>query len=360
MSTPKFNSNNQDFFKTLRKRVEEYFKTNNIEKTGNSTMYIKTIVMLAMYIIPYFVLIFADFGKYEYLKLLLCVVMGVGVAGIGLAIQHDANHGSYSGNKYVNAILGETLTLVGGNSFTWKVQHNLLHHTYTNVYGHDEDIRTRFVLIFSPHAEKKWFHKYQHLYAIPLYSLLTISFLIKDFRQYIEYIPQGMAKTMNTTPTKELFRLIIFKAFYLFYSIFLPIFIFGIAWQKVLLAFFIMHLIAGTILSLIFQMAHVMEATHQPLPDEDNTIENNWAVHQMQTTCNFSTKNRLLTWYCGGLNHQIEHHLFPNICHVHYSRLSDIVKDTAKEYDVPYYEYSNFGLALSSHINALKKFGGGA
>ncbi|HTF82330.1 MAG TPA: acyl-CoA desaturase [Cytophagales bacterium] len=358
MNNPKFNHSRQEFFKTLRKRVEEYFTSNNLEKTGNTTMYVKTIVMLTMYFVPYFLLVFADFGNYEYLKLFLVVLMGVGVAGIGLSIQHDANHGSYSNNSWINAILGETLTLVGGNSFTWKIQHNVLHHTYTNVHGHDEDIRSRFILVFSPHAEKRWFHKYQHIYALPLYSLLTISFLFKDFRQYIQYTSQGLTQKFNSTPTKELLRLVFFKAFYIFYMLILPIFIMGIAWHKVLLAFFIMHFIAGTILSLIFQMAHVMEATDYPLPTDENVIENNWAIHQMETTCNFSTKNRFLTWYCGGLNHQVEHHLFPNICHVHYNKISKIVKETAQEFDVPYYEYTDFGIAFASHINALKKFGG--
>lgn len=358
MNTPKFSHIRQDFFKTLRKRVDEYFAKNNISKTGNGTMYLKTLVMLSMYFVPYFILLLVDFGSHEYLKLLLCILMGVGVAGIGLSIQHDANHGSYSNNKWINAILGETLTLVGGNSFTWKIQHNLLHHTYTNIIGHDEDIRSRFILIFSPHAEKRWFHKYQHIYAIPLYSLLTISFLFKDFRQYVQYISQGLAQKMNSTPFLELMRLLVFKLFYIFYMIIMPIFIFNIVWYKVLLAFFIMHFIAGTILSLIFQMAHVMEATEYPLPSDENVIENDWAIHQMETTCNFSTKNKFLTWYCGGLNHQVEHHLFPTICHVHYDKISKIVKDTASEYEVPYYEYSNFGIAFASHINALKKFGG--
>lgn len=358
MSTPKFSHSNQEFFKTLRKRVDEYFKTNNIEKTGNTTMYVKTASMLLMYFVPYALLVFVNFGELEWTKVLLCVLMGIGVAGIGLAIQHDANHGSYSNNDTINSILGETLTLVGGNSFTWKIQHNLLHHTYTNVYGHDEDIRSRFILIFSPHAEKKWFHKYQYLYAIPLYSLLTISFLVKDFRQYFDYSAQGFTKKVNSTPTKELIKLLFFKTFYLFYMIILPIFIVGMAWQKVLLGFFIMHLVAGTILSLIFQMAHVMEATDQPLPSDENIIENNWAIHQLETTCNFSTKNKFLTWYCGGLNHQVEHHLFPNICHVHYDKISSIVKSTASEFNIPYYDYPNFGLAFNSHINALKRIGG--
>ena len=358
MNSPKFSHIKQDFFKTLRKRVEEYFTTNNIQKTGNGTMYVKTVVMLCMYFVPYALLVFVDFGSYEYLKLLLCVIMGIGVAGIGLSIQHDANHGSYSNNPLINSILGETLTLVGGNSFTWRIQHNYLHHTYTNIQGHDEDIRSRFILIFSPHEEKKWFHKYQHIYAIPLYSLLTISFLFKDFRQYIEYTSKGLTEKINSTPTKELFRLVIFKSFYIFYMIILPIFIMHIVWYKVLLAFFIMHFIAGTILSLIFQMAHVMESTDYPLPSDENVIENNWAIHQMETTCNFSTKNKFLTWYCGGLNHQVEHHLFPTICHVHYDKISKIVKETAQEYGVPYHDYSNFGIAFASHISALKKFGG--
>lgn len=359
MSSIKFSHIKPDFFKTLRKRVEEdYFKAKNIPKTGNATMFVKSAVMLALYFGSYALMIFTHWGNYESFKLLLAVIMGIGVAGIGLSIQHDANHGSYSSIKWVNAIMGETLTLVGGNSFTWKIQHNLYHHTYTNIDGHDEDIRQRFILIFSPHSKKEWFHKYQYIYAIPLYSLLTISFLIKDFRQYIEFTAKGLAKKVNSTNTYELVKLLFFKAFYLCYMLIIPVYVMGFKWSEVLAVFFVMHLVAGTILSLIFQMAHVMEVTQFPLPSEQNVVENNWAIHQMETTCNFSTSNKFLTWYCGGLNHQVEHHLFPNICHVHYDKISKIVKETAQEFGVPYHNYPTFAMAFDSHINALKKIGG--
>jgi linoleoyl-CoA desaturase len=121
--------------------------------------------------------------------------------------------------------------------------------------------------------------------------------------------------------------------------------------------FITMHFIAGVILTVVFQLAHTVEGTTHPVPDETGTIENNWAVHQMNTTVNFSRQSRLISWYVGGLNFQVEHHLFPTICHVHYPEISEIVKTTAEEFGIPYLENRTFMDAVNSHIETLRRFG---
>lgn len=151
--------------------------------------------------------------------------------------------------------------------------------------------------------------------------------------------------------------MILSKSIYFMLFLILPILILNIAWWQVLIGFVIMHLVAGMILSIIFQMAHVVENTDHPDLNLDGDIENTWAIHQMQTTANFANRNKLLTWFCGGLNYQIEHHLFPNICHVHYPEISQIVKETAREYQVPYFHNETFPQAVVSHFKMLKKLG---
>ena len=147
------------------------------------------------------------------------------------------------------------------------------------------------------------------------------------------------------------------KALYVSVWIVIPLIFFNVAWWKVLIGFFIMHYVAGVILSVIFQLAHVVEDTEMPLPDETGTMKNTWAIHQLFTTTNFSTKNRIVNWFTGGLNHQVEDHIFPHISHIHYTKIAHIVKTTAKEFNLPYKEYQTTRAAIMAHFRHLKRMG---
>ena len=351
----KFPSGSGKFYETLKKRVEAYFESQKISPKGDIRLYVKTFILFALYLIPYWQLLTGNYTNFE--SILWILVMAVGTAGIGLSVMHDANHGAYSDNRWINLIMGETLTLIGGNSYTWKIQHNLLHHTYTNVYGLDEDVNTKFLLKLSKNATTKWYHKYQHIYAWFLYGFLTIAFLFKDFRQIYTFNKAGYYKNNGTSPLFEVIKLFVMKMFYIFYIIIVPIVFFKIPVYKVLIGFLLLHVITGFILSIVFQLAHIMEHTEHPYPDDQGSLENRWAEHQLKTTCNFSTSNKLITWYTGGLNYQIEHHLFPTVCHIHYPAISKIVKQTANEFGLPYYEYKSIFDALHSHLKALKEIG---
>jgi linoleoyl-CoA desaturase len=317
-------------------------------------MVFKTIFMFSLYFVPYY---FIYQVQQFWVFLLLMVVMGLAKAGLGLSVMHDANHGSYSNKKWVNQLLSFTMNIIGGNATNWKIQHNVFHHTYTNIDTHDEDIRPRFILRFSPNAEKRSFHRYQYLYAWILYGLMTISWLLyKDFLQLRDYQKSGvLAKHGN--PQKEWAWLLISKSMYIGYIMILPMVFTSFAWWQVLIGFFVMHYITGFILAIIFQPAHVLELNEFPQADDQHNIEENWSIHQLKTTCNFAQDNRFLTWYAGGLNYQVEHHLFPNICHVHYRKLSKIVRNTAKEFNLPYHSLKSFREALVMHGRMLYQLG---
>ncbi|WP_299758123.1 acyl-CoA desaturase [uncultured Pontibacter sp.] len=344
------------FFATLRKRVDAYFKENNIPKTANTAMVVKSVVLLLMYVLP-FVAILALQPAWP-LSLLLWFVMGLGVAGIGMSVMHDANHGAFSSNKKVNFLMGHTLNLVGGSAFNWKLQHNILHHTYTNVVEMDEDIQDRLVLRFSPHTKVKFFHKLQWVYAFMFYGLLTLYWVVaKDFVQYGLFIKNGVNVNTASENKSMLLKLVIMKLLYFFVVLAVPTLFFGIPFLEVLLGFLLMHFVAGIILTVVFQLAHTVEGTSHPRPDAHGNIENDWAIHQLNTTVNFSRNNKLLSWYVGGLNFQIEHHLFPRVCHVHYPAIAHIVKETAAEFNIPYLENETFLKAVRSHIATLHRFG---
>ena len=337
----------KDFNSTLKKRVRAYFKDNNITKHANMNMKIKTVFMISLYFTPYFLMIFGVVTNI-WLIALSWFIMGLGIAGIGLSIMHDANHGAYSKNERVNFIIGRIINLIGGYAPTWKIQHNILHHTYTNIHGYDEDVSPAVPLLrFSPKDKYIPAHRFQFIYAWFFYSLMTVMWMTtKDFQQLFRYKKMDLTKTENVKFGKLMFELVATKLFFYLYVIIIPMIFLDIAWWATLLFIIMMQLIAGFILAIVFQPAHVVPETAFPEPDKDLTIENNWAIHQLETTSNFAPKSRILYWLVGGLNYQVEHHLFPNICHVHYKTLSKIVKTTAEEYGVPYYSEPTFS-ALS-------------
>lgn len=357
MKSIKFASSGADFFSTLNQRVNLHFKSNNISRYANREMKVKTVVMYLLYWIP-FLLMITGYVTNGWAMLALCLIMGTGVAGIGLAVMHDANHGAYSNKSWLNNLVGYSLNMVGGNAFNWKVQHNVLHHTYTNIHDVDEDISPRGVLRMTPHGEWKSIHRFQHFYAWFFYGLMTLVWvLVKDFVRLKRYHQDGLVKNQKTNTPRELMILISTKVLYFAYILVLPLMVMDITFGQWVIGFLAMHYVAGFILAIIFQPAHVIEGTEYPLPDQSGRMENTWAIHQLHTTTNFAGDNKLLSWYVGGLNYQIEHHLFPNVCHVHYRGISKIVKATAQEYGLPYKSEPTFIGAIVGHARLLRELG---
>ena len=354
--TPTFSTKDPlKFFRTLNSRVNNYFKENNIKKTGNWKLHLKTIVMFAIFLTPYFFLLAMDMPFWAYL--LLNIVIGIGMAGVGMNVMHDGNHGSYSTKSWLNKFMGGSIYILAGNVYNWQVQHNVLHHTYTNIHGHDEDLEAGRIMRFTEKAEWRRFHKFQHYYSIFLYGLLTFNWAITtDFLQMKRYLKRNLSYGEFKRPVIRWTTLIITKVIYFSIWIVAPI-VMGIAWWKVVLGFLVMHYTAGVILSIVFQLAHVVEDISYPEPNETGEMENTWAIHQLFTTANFAPRNWLVNYYTGGLNHQVEHHLFPNISHIHYDKISKIVKETAHEFELPYMEFKTMREAVASHFKHLKELG---
>lgn len=353
---PTFSKNdNLKFFRTLNSRVNNYFKENNIKKTGNWKLHLKAIILFTVFLTPYFLILTLDMPFW--VMLLLSVVIGIGMAGLGMNVMHDGNHGSYSTKSWVNKFMGGTIYILAGNVYNWQVQHNVLHHTYTNIHGHDEDLDAGRIIRFTKEAEWFKFHKFQHYYSVFLYGLLTFNWaLTTDFKQMRSYLKRKLSYGEAKSPKILWTTLIITKIIYISVWIVLPIVI-GIVWWQVLIGFFVMHYTAGLILSIVFQLAHVVDETTNPVPNADGEIENTWAIHQLYTTANFAPKNAIVNWFTGGLNHQIEHHLFPHISHIHYGKIADIIKQTAAECNLPYHEFKTTRGAIIAHFKHLRDLG---
>ncbi len=346
---------NQEFATTLRKRVNAYFKEHEVSRNANPGMVGKSIFALSIYFALYAT---AMFSGIDHLGVMFGLWMGMGlsVCFIGVAVMHDALHSSYSRNKNVNRLMSFSAVVIGVDPKLWQLQHNVLHHTYTNIEGADEDIADRYVLRFSPHQQRRWFHRFQHIYAIFFYGLSTVIWVMfKDFVKPYRYHKKGLIKGGKELRNQYILTISRKLGYYVAFLV-LPMLILPYAWWMTVLLFLAMHFVTGVALTLIFQTAHVIPSSEFMDP-EDEIIEENWAVHQLVTTANFATDNKFLTWMIGGLNYQVEHHLFPNICHVHYPRIAHIVRQTAAEFNLPYYSQKTFLVAIWNHFRMLRQLG---
>jgi linoleoyl-CoA desaturase len=348
--------NSREFNNTLQKRVNQYFKDKGISKYGNMEMYIKTFFMLSLFLMPFFaIVIFQPSGV---LLFSLVSMVGLGMAGIGLSVMHDGVHGAYSSNKTVNKFWGYTANLIGANALNWKLQHNIKHHTYPNIEEYDEDIAPKLILRLSPYSKQTGVHRFQFIYGWMLYALGTFFWVtFKDFVKFIIYYKEGILQKNVKSVAAEILILVGSKVLYYLMMFGIPLTYTSYTFGQIFLGFFVGHLVAGLALAAIFQPSHLMEEVEYPLPDENGKMPYSRIVHQLYTSVNFANSNRLVTWYGGGLNFQIEHHLFPHICHVHYPAVSKILMATAKEYGIPYHAKEGFFEALYEHTKMLKWLG---
>lgn len=353
---PRFNTKQfTEFQKVLHTRVDSFLKDKHLKPTASISLIVKAGVMFAAYLGPFALIMLLPMPAWA--ALILWAFMGLGMAGIGMNVMHDALHGSWSKKQWLNRVMGDSIYLLCGNPFTWKVQHNYLHHTYTNIKGLDEDVEVRGLMRLHKEDEWKPFHKHQHLYGPILYSLLTLNWaLTKDFTQMRRYWKKGLLKRFGQELSGQMTKLVIGKVVYFGMFLVLPMVFSPQAWFISLLGWVLMHFVGGFVLSAVFQLAHVVEDAEQ-FGWEGEDLETNWMEHQLRTTCNFSMNGKLVTWCTGGLNYQIEHHLFPYISHAHYPAISGIVRDTAHEYGLPYYGEQGMWKALGNHFRTLRHLG---
>ena len=354
MSKVTFCNTNNEFYQSLKVSVDDYFEKSNIRRTGNWKLYSKTIILVGIAVSIYCLLLFGHLSAWPALG--LCAVLGFTFSGIGFSVMHDACHGSYSSKGWVNEMFSLTLNALGSSSYLWKQKHNIIHHTYTNIDGIDDDIAKSPVI--RQCESQKWVpaHRFQHIYINIVYCLTSIFWLfIMDFTKYF-------SRKIYTTPAWKMtfnnhFIFWFTKVMYISFYMVLPAMVWG--WQGWLLGFFIMHAAMGVTLSLVFQLAHVVESTefeHIPL-DTNKHFDTAWAEHQLKTTANFAMGNKAISWFVGGLNYQVEHHLFPKVSHIHYPAISKILIEKCREFNMPYNQYPTFLQAVASHYRFMKHLG---
>ena len=350
MAKVTFNNTDSVFYDSLKSKVKRYFSENKIRSTGNFTLYMKALTLIPAAFILYFVLLLTPLNPV--IAILLCGLLGFVLASIGFNVMHDACHGSYSTKNWINNTLGLSINCLGGNAFIWKMKHNIIHHTYTNVDGIDDDIQKLPIIRQCESQKKLKIHKYQHYYSVVAYALS--SFLWVFFMDFVKYFNRKvLSRPMTGITWKEHVIFWASKLLYVLFYIAVPVYFVG-AWPW-FIGFSVMHLVEGFTLAMVFQLAHVVEDTHFVDANvHEQKIDQEWAIHQVRTTANFATKNKIISWFAGGLNFQVEHHLFPKISHVHYPAISRLVKETCAEYSVAYINYPTLRAAVLSHFRFMK------
>lgn len=352
----RFNNSNTEFFSTLRKRVDNYFKESKIKTSGNTKLYSKTIILFSTLIANYIVLTFFTPDQ-VWVNILLCALLGINFAAIGFNVMHDGSHGSYSTNEKLNRFMAFALNLLGGNAYIWNLKHNINHHSFTNIEGMDDDIDIKPFIRVHADQPKYWFHRYQQWYFVLLYGLTYLFWVFwQDFKKYF------LSRVSAHTPMRKMslyqhFNFWISKLLHVAIFIVVPAFTVGVA--QAVIGYLILAYAAGIVVSVVFQLAHVVEETNFIATDENKkaSVDTEWAIHQINTTVNFATKSKSLSWLLGGLNFQIEHHLFPKISHIHYPNISKIVRDTCKEFNIAYNEFPTMLGAFISHAKHIRNAG---
>src|SRR6201996_2303515 len=350
MSVPKFSQATQSFHTELKKRIGNYFEEVGTSTTGNYNLFVKAVILMVSFFFIYIHLVF--FTPAAIWAILESVILGGLVAAIGFNVMHDGAHGSFSKYKWVNGLAAFSLNILGGNSFMWNMKHNVVHHAYTNVAGVDDDIDIQPWMRMTETQKKYRLHRYQHLYFWLLYSVLYIFWIfVLDYTKYFNRKVGAMPlKKMSLSDHLVFWG---FKLFHAFLFVALPIYRLG--WYDWMISFVIFTMVAGFVLSMVFQLAHTVEHTAFPLASEvTGKMEDEWAVHQIKTTANFPTSNQIVSRLVGGLNFQIEHHLFPKISHVHYPAISKIIRQACQEYGLVYIEYPRVRYAVASHVAFLR------
>ena len=351
--TPKFANTGASFHVELKNRINQYFTATGKDTTGGWRIATKALVLVATLITTYTIVVF--FTPDWPWALALCSLLGFTTAAIGFNVMHDGGHGSFSKYKWMNKLASNIAEFVGASQFMWNMKHNVIHHAYANIDGIDDDIDAKPILRMAPTQKRYKIHKFQHLYFWIFYAFLHLYWtMMSDYRKYF-------TKKIGDIPLKKMSRRdhIAFWSFkILHYGLFIVLPICSVGFVDWLVGYTVFTVCVGFTISIVFQLAHTVEHTEFPVPDEKSgRLEDEWAIHQLKTTANFATKNRLISWYVGGLNFQIEHHLFPKISHIHYPAISKIIKQACQEHGVVYVEYRRMYHAVISHVSFLREMG---
>ncbi len=337
----------------LIRRVDAYFSDNNLSKSGGWRLLLKGLTILAWFCLSYIAMVF--WAEPFWLVALCAISFGLAQAGIGFSVMHDGGHGASSKKPWVNWLAAHGLDFIGGSSKLWNFKHNIIHHQFPNIDGVDSDIIVEPWLRLAATQKRRKIHRAQHIYFPLAYAFLAAKWLFHD--DFATLIKRRMGR-LRTPPIRwtKVVEILTWKVFVVGWSLVLPIAMHGVGWTLAVLA--IWAGVCGIAMAIVFQCAHAVDGTAMTaLPAKGERLERTWAEQQLASTMDFAPNNRIVTWYVGGLNFQVEHHLFPKISHVHYPAIAPIVRKVCAEFDVPYHVRPSARAAVGGHLRHLWTLG---
>src|SRR5437868_3009090 len=345
--------NGGDFIVETRREVEQYLASHGADLRARLQLYVKSVVAFGVLATSWALLVFARPGLAPGLLCLAGVVLGTIL--IGFCVQHDANHGAYFRTRRFNHLLGWTAdALLGFSSYAWRVKHNVAHHTYTNVDGYDDDINQAPFARLTPSQQPRPWYRLQHIYIWPLYSLMVLRW--QTGADIAAIVRRRIGRSALHVPRRwDLIGLIAGKVVFVTWAIAVPLLVYP--WWVVLSGYLGFTMATSLVTATTFQLAHCVEEADFVSPEALAAETRVWAVHEVETTVDFCPGNRVLTWFLGGLNYQIEHHLFPRVAHTHYPHLAEIVRRNALKHGVRYTSQPSLRAALRSHQRHLRALG---
>ncbi len=345
--------NGGEFIKETRQEVEQYLARGSTRIKGAVMLYAKAPIALALTAVSWSVLVFAHPGVIVMALCLLGLVVGATLTAF--CVQHDANHGAYFKKRRWNHLVGwSTDSLLGFSSYAWRVKHNVAHHTYTNVDGFDDDATQVPLARFAPSQKGRPWYRFQQYYIWPMYTLMGLRWqTVGDLAAF----KRGRVgeSALRAPRGWNLVGLLAGKALFIAWALVIPMLVYP--WWAVVGTYVGFAMLTGLIMATTFQLAHCVEEASFASADELRAERRIWAVHEVETTVDFCPRNPVLTWMLGGLNFQIEHHLFPKVPHTHYPKIAEIVRRNCAKHGVRYSSHSSLGRALRSHFLHLRTMG---
>jgi linoleoyl-CoA desaturase len=337
-----------ELFQQLRKEVNEMVSV--LEPRRKIGIKAKAILFPAAYLAAYATVLL--WGNNISILFTSYCLMGLLLVLNFLNIIHEAVHGTLFNSKKINAWYIYFFDLLGANSFIFKVRHVRLHHNYPNVMGWDSDFEQSDMARVFPHGDYAPMHKYQHIYLPLLYPMYLFNWLlIRDFKDFFN--KNKLVWKVTTIPTIEYVKLFVFKALFIFYTLFLPKMVLGITWGEIISAFLIMMFTASIVSLVVLLSPHASLESEFPQPDVAGNMPTSWFRHQLMCTNDIKEDNSFTRVFMGCFNYHIAHHLFPSVNHVYYPEVTQVIEKFAKENDLPYRKFP-LATSLRNHYLLLK------
>ncbi len=343
-----------DFFASVKKRTLKYLRENGLSRFGGAKVFVKGIICSVSTLVFYLAALLGNFP--DPTTLMFAILFGISSLLLVLNIGHDGAHGTLApGRKFNDAIQMLTFSLVGTDSYLWKVRHVKAHHFSPNVNTFDVDMSENGIVRLTPFQKYYWYYRFQHFYAPFVFGFINIhTMLFYDFRCLLTGRLDNVK--LNNLNWQILSRFMFLKINFVLVMFVIPYATMDRPWWHIAIGAFVISFVNSIIYVSLFIGTHHCEGIQYPTADERGVMPHGWAYHQVVTALDWLPLSKLANFLAGGSNTHVAHHLFPNISHIHYVQITKIIQEEAERFGIPYNESSFLGM-IASHYRHLKKMG---